>query len=644
MKNLFKILFLLFPVLSFAQNGTTFAGKIGVNVGTVTPTERLKVNGSATITGALKFQNYGTGVLKTNASGEVNSAAILNADISTSAAIDYAKITGLAVDNIAALKLKTGVYNGQLANVLGYYTYADGGGGNFYWNITSTATDNGGTIIQVTGVPTGRWIKITKNNTINIKEFSAVGDGVVICTNAIKNSLAYLNSIGGGNLIIDVGTYIVDDNIVIPSNVNIVGATKWNLANSFNYISSGDSPTYNATKIKLKNNSNVTVFTFDSLCVNSSIKNLFIDGNKANQASGNGITFRNAKTKIIRGSNKIEEVYIYSVNDTGVVIRDKTYEIYLDKIYADRSGAVGVYVAGQDCSISNTLSGYNGSYGIEVTFGGAFRSYNCDVFGNILAGLYVHDVKSCRFIGLQSNGNLRQGVLIANQDSYSPSRLQFLGCSFFGNSTEFVTSAIRYAEFQITTPSGGGAFAITITNCQFGNFGGSTYCSYAISDTSPTKRVNSIAGCQFESTVYSTALFQNIIGIYQVFGCSDSVNGLINSIGTNLYTNTKVNNVTVATESIGYDYQISSYTIDPSKRFNAVNSNASPITVTLPLANTVLAGKEIIIRKHDSSVNAITVSVQGGNSFATGTVTSLTTQGQIRKYISDGISTWFNSN
>lgn len=96
MKNLIKIFFLLFSLSAFAQTGTSFVGKIGVNVGTTTPTERMKVNGSATITGALKFQNYGTGVLKTNSIGDVSSGAIVNNDISSSAAINASKIsTGL---------------------------------------------------------------------------------------------------------------------------------------------------------------------------------------------------------------------------------------------------------------------------------------------------------------------------------------------------------------------------------------------------------------------------------------------------------------------------------------------------------------------------------------------------------------------
>lgn len=222
MKNLLKILFLLIPVLSFAQNGTGFFGKIGVNVGTTTPTERAKIGGSMTVTGALKFQNYGTGVLKTNASGEVNSAAIVNSDISSSAAIDYTKISGLSVNNIAALKLKTGTYNGQLATLLGYYTYADGGEGNFYWNSTSTATDNGGTIIQVTGVSTGRWIRLFKNNQINIKCFGAKGDNTQNDLVYIQNAINYC-ALNEYTLFFPIGEYLVSNNLFIFGKCSLKG-------------------------------------------------------------------------------------------------------------------------------------------------------------------------------------------------------------------------------------------------------------------------------------------------------------------------------------------------------------------------------------------------------------------------------------
>jgi len=211
MKNLIKIFFLLISISSFAQTGTGLFGKVGVGGGTAIPTEAFKVTGSATVTGALKFNNLATGVLKST-SGTISSSKIIDSDISTSAAIDYAKISGLTIENIAALKLKTGVYNGQLATVLGYYSYGDNGGGDFYWSSASVETDNGGTIIQVTGVVTGRWKRVF-NNVINIRQFGAKGDfnpATGTGTNdrsAIQKAFDYAVSVDNIKIIFNKGKY-----------------------------------------------------------------------------------------------------------------------------------------------------------------------------------------------------------------------------------------------------------------------------------------------------------------------------------------------------------------------------------------------------------------------------------------------------
>lgn len=65
-----------------------------------------------------------------------------------------------AVDTLAALKLETGASDGDVRYMLGRTAQGDGGGGFWRWSATSTATANDGTIVQATGVTTGRWLRI----------------------------------------------------------------------------------------------------------------------------------------------------------------------------------------------------------------------------------------------------------------------------------------------------------------------------------------------------------------------------------------------------------------------------------------------------------------------------------------------------
>ena len=65
------------------------------------------------------------------------------------------------IANITQLRTRKGDVN-SFIETMGYSTSTDGGGNIFYWDATSIAADNTGTVIQVTGVNTGRWISINK--------------------------------------------------------------------------------------------------------------------------------------------------------------------------------------------------------------------------------------------------------------------------------------------------------------------------------------------------------------------------------------------------------------------------------------------------------------------------------------------------
>lgn len=68
-------------------------------------------------------------------------------------------------DTIVDLRLQ-GADDKTIVSVSGLTTPNDKNGGNYYWNATSTATDDGISIIKVTAITTGRWMRMTNDNTI----------------------------------------------------------------------------------------------------------------------------------------------------------------------------------------------------------------------------------------------------------------------------------------------------------------------------------------------------------------------------------------------------------------------------------------------------------------------------------------------
>lgn len=54
----------------------------------------------------------------------------------------------------------------EVVSLLGLTSSTDGNGGIYNWNSSSTATDDGFITIAVTGISTGRWLRVGSGNTI----------------------------------------------------------------------------------------------------------------------------------------------------------------------------------------------------------------------------------------------------------------------------------------------------------------------------------------------------------------------------------------------------------------------------------------------------------------------------------------------
>lgn len=133
--------------------------------------------------------------------------------------------TSIIVENISSLK----TFNVNEANqveVLGYYTKGDGGGGLFYWDNTSTETDNGGTVIQATGITTGRWKRVF-SGAVNIKWFGAKGDwnrGTLTGTDDTVAIQSALNAVPyGGSVKFPSGEYLISSTVTVSRWCEIYG-------------------------------------------------------------------------------------------------------------------------------------------------------------------------------------------------------------------------------------------------------------------------------------------------------------------------------------------------------------------------------------------------------------------------------------
>jgi len=102
------------------------------------------------------------------------------------------KATNLVLSNIAALRAVTS--GSGTVTINGYTSDGDGGGGIFYWDSSSTETDNGGTIIKASAITTGRWIRLY-SGAIKVAWFGAKGDGATDDTTALTNAHAIAESV-----------------------------------------------------------------------------------------------------------------------------------------------------------------------------------------------------------------------------------------------------------------------------------------------------------------------------------------------------------------------------------------------------------------------------------------------------------------
>ena len=298
-------------------------------------------------------------------------------------------------DTVSDMTSSENLINGSFAETLGYYAKNDDGGALY-----KISTEQNALSISLGD---GLYANIVANDTINVKQLGAKGDGTTDDTTAIQKAIDNFN-----NITIPVGSFAV-------SNINLTNAKNLKGTNK------------NKSVIKsIDNNYVSSIITTSNSAKYITINNLSVNGNRSNNSAEiKGITLISDN---IDGYNYIHDVNVFSCTGTGIYCNYQR-ECRIDRC-AVSSSKEGIRFDGQttDSEISNCTVHSCSHNGIVVQ-AGANRFENTKVFycGKVssetpyneqLSGWYVLG-KKCTFVNCQAQGCFGHGFEFKDNEAIS---------------------------------------------------------------------------------------------------------------------------------------------------------------------------------------------------------------------------------
>lgn len=481
-------------------------------------------------------------------------------------------------NSIAALRLRSGTTAANAAKTLGYYSAGDGGANAFYWDSTSVATDNSGTIIKPTSVSgAGRWLAVN-SDVCNVKQFGAKGDNLTNDTSFITNAIASCKRV-----------YITGNQTYLFDNVPVLDDSE--------IIFNG------GAKIGLR--SGGSGFAFVATGTNGTHKNRIL-----------------IKRGRIDGSNTL----------LGLLSATYIDDIKLIRCRADNLGATTI-LQGQLAGFTNCTdvlvdNGFckTACYGVSFTTctnvlvqGGTYKSLARD------GVLFYNNTTSCKAIGVHVDGynslteNGRAGIhFYGGYDGVAN------GCTVLNSTgTTSDTGGIRFRDFYNFSVNGG-----IIKNAAVG------VLTNHIGDFTTTKEYGSICGLVIDTTVYEGIN----IGAGRVVINGNTIR---NTTIDGIFLGTSASNSTISNNTIHETVNTTARAIICAANYCAITGNVCGIDTALGASNVPQIGYSGLFGTIDgnsfSTTSAATLAIRiysGGsarigtsNSYGLGMTTELVNNG-----------------
>ena len=125
------------------------------------------------------------------------------------------------VDSIESMRQITADSTG-LVYVSGYYTAGDLGGGFFTWDTTSTATDDGGSVIAPQGTPaTGRWLRVFATPQTWPEQWGCRVGPAYSNASAMENMIAYCQGNTSVGIVLTAGDWYLNGNVSFSGDISV---------------------------------------------------------------------------------------------------------------------------------------------------------------------------------------------------------------------------------------------------------------------------------------------------------------------------------------------------------------------------------------------------------------------------------------